>query len=100
MAELRTGSAPEHASHMLSLALISWLKQLRVEDLFVTCLTCRKLCNDGRTCSYDNSVPAVHVVLQGCEHYEDVTGQPVAGKPPAAYKKPAYTYGHGDDIPF
>lgn len=86
MAKLRNSVSSSDEADNLSGHLASWLHDLKVEDLFATCVTCRHLGVKGIGCKLypGASVPA-HVVIHGCEKYDD----------PREIKK-----ADDDDIPF
>ena len=85
MAKLRSSSSVDREANALSANLAEWLGNLKVQDLFQTCLTCRHLHSSGAGCQLfpGHPVPA-HVVLAGCDKYKDVAPRPTLS----------------DDIPF
>lgn len=97
MAELRDSDPAKNQEQGLSLLLGSWLFDLRVEELFVTCLSCTHLGSKGASCNKYPGYPIpAHVVLTGCEDYKDRE----------ARARPLLTQGripaniHDDEIPF
>ena len=75
MPKLRNTSPSTKAAQGLSDALTKWLLELRIDQLFVTCLSCKHLKPDGTGCSLypDHPIPP-HVVVTGCERYKDKLG--------------------------
>lgn len=72
MAQLRNSPDADDQASLLSAAVTGWLQNLRVEELFVTCLSCRHLGEKGASCKRYPGYPIpAHTVLTGCKEYSD-----------------------------
>jgi len=73
MARIRISRPASTEASNLSVVMTGWLQHMKVEELFVTCLTCQHLSELGTSCNLvpgDRPIPA-HVVIKGCEAYAD-----------------------------
>lgn len=105
MANLRDSPDTKTPSDILSVALIGALQAIRLEDLFVTCLSCKHLGDKGTQCNKYPGYPIpAHIVLNGCKDHEDVNKTRAFGRVnPQAYPsgQRIRDVAHlDDDIPF
>jgi hypothetical protein len=99
MAQIRESSEADDAASLLSLALMGWFQQIRIEDLFVTCLSCKHLGEKGGQCNKFPGYPIpAHVVIQGCEAYEDHRPRKAPTRFNGSHQNTRYI--EDDDIPF
>lgn len=72
MPKIRDSSSIDKSADALSTVMSQWLNAVDPVDLWPTCFTCRKLGSDSRTCSLFKAQPPVHVVVRGCDQYDDI----------------------------
>lgn len=73
MAQIRDAYDADDAANSLSFHIMAWLQEIRVEELFVTCLSCKHLGDQAGTCNkFPGHLIPPHVVIKGCDAYEDV----------------------------
>ena len=87
MAKIRESYSADKNAAILSSALAGWLKDVKVHELFQTCLTCSSLGVGGTSCKlYPGHPLPAHVALTGCEKYDEI--------------EPRRDVAPDDDIPF
>lgn len=98
MAQIRDSYAADDAANSLSGVLLGWLHDVKIQDLFVTCLSCKHLGDGGMSCKKFPGYPIpAHVVLTGCPDHEDNEPR----RPPVAPHRSLTGQNYlDDDIPF